>query len=57
MPAPQTPVRQSFPVPTGNGLAELCNLARTCAGVIPGVADSISDTTPETCGADMLVPW
>ena len=57
MPAPHVAIVQSEPVPVGNARALDFNLVSTCAGVSAGSADSISETTPATCGVAMLVPW
>ena len=54
-PAPQLDRLQ--PLPAGKGRAEPCSAARTCAGVSAGFTENISAATPETWGADMLVPW
>src|SRR5581483_11146986 len=57
MPAPQVAVVQSVqPVKVGNGRALACSLARISAGVSAGLSDNMSETTPVTCGAAMLVP-
>ena len=40
----------------GNARAVLRIFDSTCAGVSAGLIDSISDTTPDTCGVAMLVP-
>ncbi len=55
MPAPQSDVVQVLPA--GNGVAVDCNIVVTWAGVSDGLTDSISETTPTTCGVAMLVPW
>ena len=44
-------------LPAGNGVAVDCSIVVTCAGVSDGLTDSISETTPTTCGVAMLVPW
>ena len=55
MPAPHVDVVQELPA--GNGVAVACSIDTTCAGVSDGFTDSISETTPTTCGVAMLVPW
>ena len=55
MPLPQMEVLQLLP--PGKARAELCRICSTCAGVRPGLTESINETTPVTCGAAMLVPW
>src|SRR5436190_4666418 len=46
----------SHVLPTGNGVALAWRKACTCAGESVGSTDSMSDTTPTTCGVAMLVP-
>ena len=55
MPAPHVDVVHVLPA--GNGVAVACSIEVTWAGVSVGFADSISETTPTTCGVAMLVPW
>ena len=43
-------------LPDGNGLAVLCRICSTWAGVRFGLSENISETTPVTCGVAMLVP-
>ena len=40
----------------GKTRAVVCSFDSTCAGVSDALADSMSETTPVTCGAAMLVP-
>jgi hypothetical protein len=41
----------------GNGRAVLCRMDSTWSGVSVGLTDSISATTPTTCGVAIDVPW
>src|SRR5262245_30187400 len=43
--------------PLGNGREVDWILAITCPGVCSELTDSMRETTPETCGTAMLVPW
>ena len=43
-------------VPAGNARADDCRYDLTCAGVNDDFTDNINATTPDTCGAAMLVP-
>ena len=58
IPAPHVLVASGSHAPPGNGvnIPEDLIFASTCAGVSEGFCDSISATTPETCGVAMLVP-
>ena len=56
MPAPQSAVVQSRPVPVGNARAVVWIFDSTCDGVSAGFLDSISEAMPATCGVAMLVP-
>src|SRR5581483_2728544 len=55
IPAPQSAVVHVDPA--GNGRAVARSFWRTSAAVSAGFSESISDATPETWGAAMLVPW
>src|SRR4051812_19209027 len=41
----------------GKGRAVLCRMDVTWSGVSVGLAESISATTPTTCGVAIEVPW
>lgn len=56
IPAPHSAAVQSAPVPVWKVRALDVSAVSTCAGVMLGLRDSISDTTPTTCGVAMLVP-
>ena len=56
-PADDDVVTAQAGAPTGNARAVVCKIDSTCAGVSPGAIESMSDATPVTCGAAMLVPW
>jgi hypothetical protein len=55
IPGPQIEVVQLLP--GGKGLAVSCRIWRLWARSSTGLMESISDNTPATCGAAMLVPW
>jgi hypothetical protein len=55
IPLPQRDVVQVLPL--GNALEVLCRICSTWVGVRNGLSENISETTPVTWGADMLVPW
>jgi hypothetical protein len=44
-------------LPAGNGVTVLWRMFKTCVGVSDGFTENMSDTTPVTWGAAMLVPW
>ena len=56
MPAPQATVVQSDPVPVGKARALPWRKVKTWLEVNVGFIDNMSEMTPVTCGAAMLVP-